>query len=137
MRVLSHPSSLFCSTPPASPTLGHQTSTGPRVYPWSEKAILNYLCIWSHGSIPVHSLVGGLVCGSTGWSVQQMFFLCPLSSFSPPTRSPTRVPELSLVVGSKIHICLGQLLVEPPKEQPHQILVSKCVLAMATVLDLV
>jgi hypothetical protein len=31
----------------------------------SDKAILCYLCIWSNGPLPVHSLVGGLVCGTT------------------------------------------------------------------------
>jgi hypothetical protein len=35
-----------------SPTLGHRTSTGPRASPplMSNKAILCYICGWSHGS---------------------------------------------------------------------------------------
>jgi hypothetical protein len=90
------------------PTLGHQTSTGPRAsLPlMSDKVTLNYICIWSHGSLHVHSLVGGLVPGSTGWSSQLMLFFLwgcsqPLCSSSPSTSSPSRVVELSLMVGSK------------------------------------
>jgi hypothetical protein len=41
----------------------------------SEKTILWYLCIWSHGSLSVWSLVGSLDPGSTGWSRQLMFFI--------------------------------------------------------------
>jgi hypothetical protein len=32
-----------------------------------------------------------------------------------------------------IHICIGQLLADPPKEQPYQFPVSKCLLTTATV----
>ena len=32
----------------------------------SDKAILCYICSWSHGSLHVYSLVGGLVSGSSG-----------------------------------------------------------------------
>jgi hypothetical protein len=39
-----------------------------------DKAILCYICIWTHGSLPVHSLVSGLDPGSTGWSGQLMLF---------------------------------------------------------------
>jgi hypothetical protein len=38
---------------------------GPPLSLMSDKAILWYICIWSHGSLPVHSLVGGLVPGSS------------------------------------------------------------------------
>jgi hypothetical protein len=33
-----------------------------------DKAILCYICSWSHGSLHVHSLVDGLVPGSSGRS---------------------------------------------------------------------
>jgi hypothetical protein len=33
----------------------------------SGKAILYYICVWSHGPLNVYSLVGGLVSGSSGW----------------------------------------------------------------------
>jgi len=41
------------------------------------KTILCYICGWSHGSLPVYSLVGGLVPGSSGvsgWLIL-LFFL--------------------------------------------------------------
>jgi hypothetical protein len=41
------------------------------------------------------------------------------------------------MVGSKHPLCIGQLLAELPKEQPHQIPIIKCLLAMATVSGLV
>ena len=72
----------------------------------SGNAILCYLCLWSHGSLSVQSLVGGVVPGSTGLSGQQMLFfiwVCQLllPPAPPSTSSPTSVPEPSLVVGSK------------------------------------
>jgi hypothetical protein len=36
-------------------------------------------------------------------------------------------------LAASIHICIGQLLAELPKEQPHQVPVSKHLLATATV----
>jgi hypothetical protein len=56
---------------------------------------------------------------------------------SPSASSSTRWPELRLMVGSNIHIYIGQLLARLPKEPPHQLPVSKSLLPMATVLDLV
>jgi hypothetical protein len=47
---------------------------GPPLPLMSDKTILSYICVWSHGSLPVHSLVGGLVPGSTGWSIQPTCF---------------------------------------------------------------
>jgi hypothetical protein len=40
----------------------------------SDKAIFCYICIWNHGSLPVHWLVDGLVPGRTGWSTQPILF---------------------------------------------------------------
>jgi hypothetical protein len=43
----------------------------------TDKAILCYICSWSHGSLHVYSLVGGLVPGSSwgsGWLIL-LFFL--------------------------------------------------------------
>ena len=50
---------------------------GP-LLPWlTDKAILFYICGWSYGSLHVHSLVGGLVPGSSGGSgfLILLFFL--------------------------------------------------------------
>jgi hypothetical protein len=61
----THPSS---STPPLQDPrmLGHQTSSGHRAFPpINVTQALCYICICSHRSLPVHSLVGGLVPGST------------------------------------------------------------------------
>ena len=72
--------------PPIHPLLPHTSSIplhwgikppqdqGPSFPLMSDKAILCYLCIWGHGSLPVHSLVGGLVPWSFGWSGQLMLF---------------------------------------------------------------
>jgi hypothetical protein len=48
----------------------------------SDKAILSYICIWSHRSLSVYSLVGGVVPGSTGWSGQLTSFF--QLGFNPP-----------------------------------------------------
>lgn len=61
----------------------------------------------------------------------------PMGFQSPSTSSLTRVPELSLMVGSQHPHLLGQVLGEPPKEQPYQFPVSKRLLATVTVLALV
>jgi hypothetical protein len=45
-----------------------------------DKAILCYICCWSHGSLHVYSLVSGLVTGSSGGGgfgyLILLFFLC-------------------------------------------------------------
>jgi hypothetical protein len=40
---------------------------GPPLVLIPDKAILCYICSWSHGSLHVYFLVGGLVPGSSGW----------------------------------------------------------------------
>ena len=53
-------------------TLGHEAFTGPLLPLMSIKAILCYICGWSHGSLQVYCLVGGLVpgrSGGTGWFI--------------------------------------------------------------------
>jgi hypothetical protein len=50
---------------------------GPLLPLMPDKAILWYICNWTHGSLHVHSLVGGLVPGSSGvssWLIL-LFFL--------------------------------------------------------------
>jgi hypothetical protein len=39
---------------------------GPLLPLMSDKGILCYVCDWSHGSLHVYTLVGGLVPGSSG-----------------------------------------------------------------------
>ena len=62
----------------------------------SGKAILWYIYSWSHGSLHVYSLVGGLVSGSSGCPVSWYFSSygveIPFSSFSPSRGSSILVP---------------------------------------------
>ena len=62
----------------------------------SDKAILCYIYIWIHRSLPSHSLVGGLVSESTGWSGQSMLFFLGLQSPSAPPVLPPASPPWSL-----------------------------------------
>jgi hypothetical protein len=84
-----------CSPTPASCTgiplhwgIEPSQDQGPLLQLMSEKAILCYICSWSHGSLHAYFLVGDLVPGcswGTGWLIL-LFFLWvsnPFSSFSP------------------------------------------------------
>jgi hypothetical protein len=78
---------------------------GPSLPLMPDKDILSYICIWSHGSLHVYSLVGGLVSGKLcGGSVS--WYCCSpygvaisFSSFSPTPSLSIEVPGLSLRVG--------------------------------------
>jgi hypothetical protein len=75
-----------------------------------DKPIFCYICTWSHGSLRVYFLVGGLVPGSSGGSgwLILLFYLwvaSPFSSFSPSHNSSTGDPKLSLMVGCE-HLLL-------------------------------
>ena len=77
----------------------------------SDKAILCYICNWSHASPHVYSFVGGLVPGSSGGS-DVGWYCCssygvanPLSSFSPFSNSSIGDTILSPMVGCK-HVTL-------------------------------
>jgi len=53
---------------------------GPLLPLMPDKAILGYICSWSHGFLHVYSLVGGLVPGSSGvGSGSPLIFLCCLN----------------------------------------------------------
>jgi hypothetical protein len=64
MRVLPHPPTLSYSTTSASPYPGasnlHRTKGLPSHCCQTTSSSATY-CNWSHGSLPVHSLVGGLL----------------------------------------------------------------------------
>lgn len=78
--ILKPPSlSSLLNVLPYPPTLSHATPSsipvhGPPLTLMLNMAILCDLCFWSHGTFPVHSLVGGLVPGSTGLSDQLILF---------------------------------------------------------------
>ena len=71
------------------------------------KAILCYICSWSHVSLNVYSLVGGLVPGSSGgsgWLILlniSMVLQTPSAHSVLPLTHPLGVPVLSLMVGCK------------------------------------
>jgi hypothetical protein len=67
----------------------------------SDKATLCYICSWSHGSLHVYSLVGGLVPGSSqgfSWYCSSYGVANPFSSFSLFPNSSIGVLTLSLMV---------------------------------------
>jgi hypothetical protein len=81
MRVFLHPPTHSPTTTPASPYIGSIKPLQDQRTPlslMSDKAILCCIYIWSHGFLPVHSLVGVLVPGSTGWSGQPTEIVLPM-----------------------------------------------------------
>jgi hypothetical protein len=70
VRVFPHPSSHLLPPPclciPLLWDIEPSQDQGPLFTLMSDKAILCYICGWSHGSLHVYPLVGGLVPGSTG-----------------------------------------------------------------------
>jgi hypothetical protein len=77
--------------PASPPTPDPPQDQGPPLCLMSDEAILCYICSWSHGSLHVYSLVGGLLPGSSGGSGWLIFFSYgvanPFSSFSPSPNS--------------------------------------------------
>jgi len=105
-----------------SPTLKYQTFTGPLM---SYKAILCYICSWSHGPLHRYSLVGGFVPGSS-WVIFLLFLLgCKhlqlLQSLTPPLGTLCSVQWLAV----SIRLCICQPLAEPLWRQLYQAPVSK------------
>jgi hypothetical protein len=90
MRMLTHPPTH--PLPPHCPSItlhwGIKSSQDqrPPLPLMPNKAILCYICIWSHGSLFVYSLVDGLVPGSSrwsGWLILLVFpWACPSSHSS-------------------------------------------------------
>ena len=74
MRVLSHTPSPHHPSIPLHWGIEPSQDQGPPLPLMPDKAILCYICGWSHGSLHVYSLVGGLVPGSSGWLIL-LFFL--------------------------------------------------------------
>ena len=105
--------------PPIHPLLPHYPSIhllwglepsqdqGPPLPLMPDEAILRFLCSWSHGSLHLYSLVGGLAPGNfggqgclVGWYCCSSYgFANPFSSFSPFSNSSVQDPVLSSLVG--------------------------------------
>jgi hypothetical protein len=108
MRVLPYPPTQCSSVPLRWGTKTPQNQ-GPPLTLISDKAILCYLCIWSHGSLPVHFLVSAQVLGALGGPASQHCssygVAVPLCSSSPSPSFLSRVPKLSLMVGcEQLHL---------------------------------
>jgi hypothetical protein len=103
------------------------------------KAILNYICSWSHGSLHVYSLDGGLVPRSPAgvWLVGIVVLPMGLQTPSAPSVLPLTPPVGSLCsvrrLAASIQICICQALVEPLGRELYQALVSKHFLTSAIV----
>ena len=77
-----HPPTFSCPAPSFQhpPTLGASNFPGTEGLPSSCcEARLCYMCIWSHGSLQVHSLAGGLTLGG-----QACLSCSSKGGFSPP-----------------------------------------------------
>jgi hypothetical protein len=86
-----------------------------------DKAILCYICGWSHGSLHVYFLVGGLVPGSSGgrgnlfgwWCCSSYGVANPFSSYSLFTNSFTGTLCLVQWLAPSTCLCIHQALVKP------------------------
>lgn len=98
MRVLPHP--LTTSLPPPHPHIPlhwgirPRQDQGPLLPLMPYKAILCYICRWSHRSIPMYSWDDGLVSGClVGWYCCSSYQVAnPFSSFSPFSNSSIEEP---------------------------------------------
>jgi hypothetical protein len=125
-----------------SPTLGIEPSQdqGPLLPLMPDKAILCYLCNWSHGSLPVYTLVGGLVTGNSGGGCLVGSYCC--SSYGLQTPSAPSVLSLTPPLGTlssvqwlavSICLCFCQALAGPLRRQSYQVSISKYFLASTIV----
>jgi hypothetical protein len=108
-----------------------------------DKAILCYICGWSHGSLHVYSLVGGLVPGSLAgdwggvWLVDIVVFPMGLQTpsapwilfLTPPLETLCSVQWLAV----SIHLCTCQVVAETFRRQLYQAPISKHFLASTIV----
>jgi len=79
------------------------------------------ICSWSHGSVHVYSLGGGLFPGSSGWLVLLFLWGCKPSapsilSLTPPFRTSFSVQWFA----ASIHLCICHALAEPLRRQLYQ-----------------
>jgi hypothetical protein len=101
---------------------------GPLLPLMSDKALC-YICIWSHGYLHVHSLVGSLVHGRSWWSSQLTLFFLWGSNPSLLLLSFPQIPHQgpqTLFDGWLQVKHIGQVLAEPTRGQPYQAPASNC-----------
>jgi hypothetical protein len=111
---------------------------GPLLLLMPDKAILCYICSWSHESLHVYSLVWWFspwkYCGSG--CLILLFFLGLQTSLAPSVLSPTpplRTPCSVQWLTVSIHLCICQAVEEPLRRQLYQAPVSKYFLASTIV----
>ena len=111
---------------------------GPLLPLMTYKAILCYICGWSHGSFHVYSLVGALVPGSSGELVSSYYCCCygvtnPYSSLGSFSTSSIGDPDSVQWLAESIHFCNCQALAQPLRRQLYEVPFSKHLLASTTV----
>ena len=103
-----------------------------------DKSIVCYICGWSHGSLHVYPLVGGLDPRNSGGSgcLILLFsygvanpFSSSVLSLTPPLRTVCSIQRLAV----SICLCVCQALAEPPRRQLYQAPVSMHFLASTIV----
>ena len=83
-----------------------------------QKALLCYIYVWSHGSLHVYPLVGGLVPGNSGrgiWLVD-IVVLCLVTVYGidPPGEWGQSLDGLSFSLCSTLYLCISYLKYFPP-----------------------
>jgi hypothetical protein len=96
---------------------------GPFLPLMSDKAILCYICSWSHESHHVFSLINGLVLGKvlvSSYCCSSYGATNPFSSLGLFCSSFIWDPVLRPVDGCEIYLCICQALAEPLRRQLYQ-----------------
>jgi hypothetical protein len=135
----THPLLPYCPSIPLHWGIDSLQDQEPPI-PLMPDANLCHTCSWSHESLHVYSLVGGLVTGSSEgggvWLVDIVVLPMGLQFPSAPSvfsLTPVLGYPCSVRLAVSIHICIGQVLAEPLREQPYHAPVSKHFLASAIV----
>jgi hypothetical protein len=121
LRVLTHPLLPPCPGIPLYWGMEPSQDQGPLLRLMPNKAILSYICGWSHWTFHVYSLLGGLVPGSpgdSGWLI--LFFFSWVanlfSSFSPFSNSSIGTPCSVQQLAASICFCICQKIERPSQE---------------------
>jgi hypothetical protein len=121
---LTHPLLLPCPGISLHGDIKPSQDQGPHLSLISDRAILCYICSWSHGSLHVYSLVGGLVPGSSGNHnvVPPMGLKTPSSPLVLSLASPLGTLCSVQWVAVSILFCICQALANPLKRQLYHFL---------------
>ena len=115
------------------------TGTGIHLSPEIWQTCIKRMRMYLEQKIPLGTLLGWWSSLWENWVVRPAYVVLPVrlqSPSAPPVLLPAPPPgSLSSVwwLAPSICICIGQLLAEPSKEQPHRVPDSKRLLAKVTV----